>query len=65
MARSARLIEPGDRSEVAAALRKMLDDAEHARRIFLKAQVRSGSWRSSGLDQRFGISPTSSRPTRR
>ena len=39
MARSARLIEAGYRSEVAAALRKMLDDAEHARRIFLKAQV--------------------------
>ena len=40
MARSARLLEPGYRSEVAAALREMLDDAEHARRIFLKAQVR-------------------------
>jgi hypothetical protein len=40
MARSARLLEPGYRSEVAAALRKMLDDAEHARRIFMKAQVR-------------------------
>jgi len=40
MARSAILLEPGYRSEVAAALRKMLDDAEHARRIFLKAQVR-------------------------
>jgi hypothetical protein len=39
-ARSAQLIEPGNRSEVASALRKMLDDAEHARRIFLKAQVR-------------------------
>jgi hypothetical protein len=39
-ARSAMLLEPGYRSEVAAALRKMLDDAEHARRIFLKAQVR-------------------------
>lgn len=39
-ARSARLLEPGYRSEVAAALREMLDDAEHARRIFMKAQVR-------------------------
>jgi hypothetical protein len=39
-ARSARLVEPGYRSEVASALRQMLDDAEHARRIFLKAQVR-------------------------
>jgi hypothetical protein len=39
MARSARLVDPGYRSDVAAALRKMLDDAEHARRIFLKAQV--------------------------
>jgi hypothetical protein len=40
MARSARLLQPGYRSEVAAALREMLDAAEHARRIFLKAQVR-------------------------
>ena len=40
MARSARLLEPRYRSEVAAALREMLDAAEHARRIFLKAQVR-------------------------
>ena len=40
MARSDRLLEPGYRSEVAAALREMLDAAEHARRIFLKAQVR-------------------------
>ena len=40
MARSARLLEPGYRSEVAAALREMLDAAEHARRIFLKAQLR-------------------------
>jgi hypothetical protein len=40
MARSARLLERGYRSEVAAALREMLDAAEHARRIFLKAQVR-------------------------
>lgn len=39
MARSARLLEPGYRSEVAAALREMLDDAEHARRLFFKAQV--------------------------
>jgi hypothetical protein len=40
MARSARLLELDYRSDVAAALRQMLDDAEHARRIFLKAQVR-------------------------
>lgn len=40
MARSARLLKPGYRSEVAAALREMLDAAEHARRIFLKAQLR-------------------------
>jgi hypothetical protein len=40
MARSARVLEPGYRSEVAAALREMLDAAEHARRIFMKAQVR-------------------------
>jgi hypothetical protein len=40
MARTARLLEPDYRSEVAAALRQMLDAAEHARRIFLKAQVR-------------------------
>jgi hypothetical protein len=40
LARSALLLEPGYRSEVAAALRKMLDDAEHARRIFMKAQIR-------------------------
>jgi hypothetical protein len=40
MARSARLLEPGYRSEVAAALREMLDAAEHARRIFMKAQLR-------------------------
>jgi hypothetical protein len=39
MARSARLLEPGYRSEVAAALRDMLDAAEHARRLFFKAQV--------------------------
>jgi hypothetical protein len=39
-ARSARLLEPGYRAEVASALREMLDDAEHARRVFLKAQVR-------------------------
>jgi hypothetical protein len=39
-ARSAMLVEPGYRSDVASALRAMLDDAEHARRIFLKAQVR-------------------------
>ena len=40
MARSAILLEPGYRSEVARALREALDAAEHARRIFLKAQVR-------------------------
>jgi hypothetical protein len=40
MARSARLLDPGYRTEVAATLRRMLDDAEHARRVFLKAQVR-------------------------
>ena len=40
MARTARLLEPGYRSEVAAALREMLDAAEHARRIFMKTQVR-------------------------
>jgi hypothetical protein len=40
MARSAILLEPGYRAEVAAALREMLDAAEHARRIFMKAQVR-------------------------
>jgi hypothetical protein len=39
MARSVRLLSPGYRAEVAAALREMLDDAEHARRIFMKAQV--------------------------
>jgi hypothetical protein len=39
-ARTAIVLEPHYRSEVAAALRKMLDDAEHARRIFLKAQIR-------------------------
>jgi hypothetical protein len=40
MARSARVLEPRYRSEVAAALRETLDAAEHARRIFMKAQVR-------------------------
>ena len=40
MARSERILEPGYRSDVAAALREMLDAAEHARRIFLKAQLR-------------------------
>jgi hypothetical protein len=40
MARSARLLEPEYRSDVAGALREMLDAAEHARRIFMKAQVR-------------------------
>ena len=40
MARSAILLEPGYKSEVAGALREALDAAEHARRIFLKAQVR-------------------------
>jgi hypothetical protein len=40
MARTAMVLDPGYRSEVAEALREMLDAAEHARRIFLKAQVR-------------------------
>jgi hypothetical protein len=40
MARSERVLDPGYRSDVAAALREMLDAAEHARRIFLKAQLR-------------------------
>jgi hypothetical protein len=39
MARQAVLLNPHYRSEVAAALREALDAAEHARRIFLKAQV--------------------------
>ena len=39
MARRAVLLDPHYRSEVAAALREALDAAEHARRIFLKAQV--------------------------
>jgi hypothetical protein len=39
-ARSAVLLEPAYRSEVAAALMDALDAAEHAKRIFLKAQVR-------------------------
>jgi hypothetical protein len=39
-ARSTRLLEPEYRSEVASALRELLDAAEHARRIFLKAQLR-------------------------
>jgi hypothetical protein len=39
MARSALLLEPGYRSDVASAFRRMVDDAQHARRIFLKAQV--------------------------
>jgi hypothetical protein len=39
-ARSDILLDPGYRSEVAAALREALDAAEHARRIFMKAQVR-------------------------
>jgi hypothetical protein len=38
-ARTAIVLGPNYRSEVAAALRKMLDDAEHARRMFFKAQV--------------------------
>jgi hypothetical protein len=38
-ARSAILLEPHYRSEVAGALREALDAAEHAKRIFLKAQV--------------------------
>ena len=52
MARSAILLEPGYRSEVARALREALDAAEHARRIFLKAQVRlQGRWRSFGPER--------------
>src|SRR4051812_49035282 len=37
-ARSARLLEPAYRAEVSGAIREMLDAAEHARRLFLKAQ---------------------------
>ena len=40
MARSAELLDPHNRADVARALREMLDAAEHARRIFMKAQVR-------------------------
>jgi hypothetical protein len=43
-ARSARLLESGYRAEVAGALREMLDAAEHAQRLFLKAQVRLREW---------------------
>ncbi len=39
-ARSAELLEPHNRADVARALREMVDAAEHARRIFMKAQVR-------------------------
>ena len=38
-ARTAILLEPHYRNEVATALREALDAAEHARRIFMKAQV--------------------------
>jgi hypothetical protein len=40
MARSAELLDPHNRSEVARALREMLDAAEHARRNFMRAQLR-------------------------
>jgi hypothetical protein len=40
MARSAVLLDPHNRSEVAGALREMLDAAEHARRNFMRAQLR-------------------------
>ena len=40
MARSAEVLDPHNRAEVARALREMLDAAERARRIFMKAQVR-------------------------
>lgn len=39
-ARSGELLDPDNRADIARALRKMLDAAEHARRIFMKAQVR-------------------------
>jgi hypothetical protein len=39
-ARTAELLDPHNRAGVARALREMLDAAEHARRIFMKAQVR-------------------------
>jgi hypothetical protein len=39
-ARSAEVLDRHNRAEVARALREMLDAAEHARRIFLKAQLR-------------------------
>ena len=38
-ARTAELLDPHNRKEVARALREMLDAAEHARRIFMKAQI--------------------------
>jgi hypothetical protein len=40
MARSAIVVGPENRAEVARALREMLDAAEHARRIFMQAQLR-------------------------
>lgn len=39
-ARTAELLDPHNRADIARALREMLDAAEHARRIFMKAQVR-------------------------
>lgn len=39
-ARSAEILDPHNRSEVARALREMLDAAEHARRNFMRAQLR-------------------------
>jgi hypothetical protein len=40
MARSAMLLAPENRSEVAESLEEMLDAAEHARRNFMRAQLR-------------------------
>lgn len=40
LARSAEVLDPHNRSEVARALREMLDAAEHARRNFMRAQLR-------------------------
>jgi hypothetical protein len=39
-ARSAELVDPHNRKEVARAIREMLDAAEHARRNFMRAQLR-------------------------
>jgi hypothetical protein len=40
MARCAIVVGPENRAKVARALREMLDAAEHARRIFMQAQLR-------------------------